>query len=142
MSTTPPPPSPRRTPTTRHVGFPLRLDARGRTALVDDEEYLAGLVEQVLFTAPGERVDRPEFGSGVGRLVFAPAGDALAESTQALVQGALQRWLGDLVRVEEVRVTATDTRLDVRVTYLPLHATGPEQSRTLTVGGPAHGRTP
>ncbi len=95
---------PRRASAPRHVGFPLRLDIRGRTALVDDETYLRGLVEQVLFTASGERVNRPDFGSGVGRLVFAPSGDALAQSTQALVQGALQSQLGDLLRVESVQV--------------------------------------
>lgn len=128
-------PTPLRKYAARHVGFPLRLDPRGLTALVDDEAYLRGLVEQVLFTAPGERVNRPEFGSGVGRLVFAPTDDALAESTQALVHGALQRWLGDLLRVESVRVTSVDARLDVVVEYLPLNATSAEQRRTLTVSG-------
>ncbi|MFV2144638.1 MULTISPECIES: GPW/gp25 family protein [Isoptericola] len=137
MSPSAPPPSPRRVRAARHVAFPLRMDAGGRTDVVDDEAYLSGLVEQVLFTAPGERVNRPDFGSGVGRLVFAPSDDALASSTQALVQGALQRWLGDLIRVEEVHVTSVDARLEVLVTYLPLYATGPEQSRTLSVGGPA-----
>lgn len=126
---------PRRASAPRHVGFPLRLDTRGRAALVDDETYLSGLVEQVLFTAPGERVNRPDFGSGVGRLVFAPSGDALAQSTQALVQGALQGQLGDLLRVENVQVTAVDSRLEVTVTYLPLTATGPEQRRTVSVTG-------
>jgi phage baseplate assembly protein W len=130
--------SPRRARVPRHVGFPLRLDAGGRTARVVDDDYLRGLVEQVLFTTPGERVNRPDLGSGIGQLVFAPGGDALAQSTQALVQGALQRWVGDLVRVEEVRVTATGSRLEVVVAYLPLLATGPEQRRTVTVtgGGP------
>lgn len=126
---------PRRASAPRHVGFPLRLDTRGRTGLVDDETYLSGLVEQVLFTAPGERVNRPDFGSGVGRLVFAPSGDALAQSTQALVQGALQGQLGDLLRVESVQVTAVDSRLEVAVTYLPLAAMGPQQRRTVSVTG-------
>ena len=92
--------SPQRAYAPHHVGFPLRLDLRGRTTLADDEDYLKGLIEQVLFTGPGERVNRPDFGSGVARLVFAPSGDALAESTQALVHGALQQWLGELIRVE------------------------------------------
>ncbi|WP_418276919.1 GPW/gp25 family protein [Isoptericola jiangsuensis] len=128
---------PRRAWAPRHLAFPLHLDGRGRTALVDDDEYVRGLVEQVLFTAPGERVNRPDFGSGVGRLVFAPSDDALARSTQALVQGALQRWLGDLVRIEEVRVTAVDARLEVVVEYLPVTATGAEDRRSVTVEGGA-----
>ena len=119
----------------RHLAFPLRLDPRGRTALADDEDYLRGLVEQVLSTRPGERVNRPDFGSGVDRLVFAPTDDALAQSTQALVHGALQQWLGDLIRVENVSVTAVDSRLDVVVEYLPLRASDPDQRRVLRVTG-------
>ncbi|WP_309060097.1 GPW/gp25 family protein [Streptomyces sp.] len=101
-------------------GFPLRLDARGRLATVDDEEYLRGLVEAVLFTRPGERVNRPDFGSGVDRLVFAPSGDELAGATQSLVQAAVQQWLSDLLRVHEVRVEARDAVLDVTIRYTPL----------------------
>ena len=135
--------SPRRSNPPRHVAFPLRLDARGRTALVDDSVYVAGLVEQVLFTGPGERVNRPDFGSGVARLVFAPLDDALAETTRALVQGALQQWLADLVRVEDVQVTAVDSALEVVVVYAPLYASHPDQRRTVTVtGGPTAGVSP
>lgn len=125
---------PRRAQSPRHIAFPVRLDARGRTAM-SDEAYLKGLVEQVLFTAPGERVNRPDFGSGIGRLVFAPSGDALASATEAMVQGALQQWLGDLIRVEAVTVTAVDSRLDVVVEYSPLHAASAPQRRTITVSG-------
>ena len=117
----------------KHLGFPLRLDARGRTALVSEEDYLRGLIENVLFTRPGERVNRPDFGSGVDRLVFAATDDAVAHSTQALVHGALQQWLGDLIRVENVTVTAVDSTLEVVVEYLPLRASSAEQRRTLRV---------
>lgn len=126
---------PRRLRPPGRIAFPLRLDGRGRTALVDDEEYLGGLVEQVLFTAAGQRVNRPGFGSGVSALVFAPTDDALAHSTTALVQGALQQWLGDLIRVERVEVTSVESRLDVLVEYLPLRATDPSQRRTVRVRG-------
>ena len=118
-----------------HIGFPLRLDARGRTALADDEAYLRGLVEQVLFTRPGERVNRPDFGSGIDRLVFAPTGDEVAHTTQALVHAALQQWLGHLLRVEEVTVTARDAELEVTVVYSPLHAAVGDQRRVLQVSG-------
>lgn len=121
-----------------HLGFPLRLDTRGRTNVVDDGEYLRGLVEQVLFTRPGERVNRPELGSGVDRLVFAPTDDALASSTAALVHGALQQWLGDLLRVEDVTVRAHESTLEVTVVYAPLRAPDGER-QVLTVRGPAGG---
>ena len=125
---------------TVHVGFPLRLDARGRTALADPDTYLRGLVEQVLFTRPGERVNRPDLGSGVDALVFAPAGDELAGATQALVHGALQRHLGELVRVDRVEVTAVESTLEVTVVYAPLRAPAGDPPRVLRVAGGAGGR--
>ncbi|GLZ48200.1 hypothetical protein Acsp06_43850 [Actinomycetospora sp. NBRC 106375] len=117
-----------------HLGFPWCLDRRGRTTSLDVESYLRGLVEAVLFTRPGERLHRPEFGGGLDRLVFAPADDELSRSARALVHGSLQQWLGDLVRIEEVTVDSADSRLDVRVSYTPLDgAGGPGASRTVTV---------
>lgn len=118
-----------------HLRFPMGLDSRGRTALASDQEYLRGLVEQVLFTLPGERVNRPDFGSGVDQLVFAPADDALARSTQALVHGALQQWVGALIRVDEVTVESKDSVLEVTVVYTPLHAAGIDERRVLQVSG-------
>lgn len=116
-----------------HLGFPLRLDASGRTALADDERYLKGLVEQVLFTRPGERVNRPDLGSGVDALVFAPSGDELAGATRALVHGALQSHLGDLVRIDRVEVTAVDATLEVTVVYTPLRASAGDGPRAVQV---------
>jgi len=118
-----------------HLPFPLRLDARGRTTAVDNEVYLRGLVEQVLFTRPGERVNRPDFGSGIDRLVFAPSDDALSHSTGALVHGALQQWLGELIRVEKVEVRVREAVLDVTVVYTPLLASAASESRVLQVTG-------
>lgn len=122
--------------TARHLGLPLRLDGRGRSAEVDDEAYLRALVESVLFTRPGERVNRPEFGSGIGALVFAPAGDELAGTTRALIHGDLQRWLGDLMRVEDVTVEAVESTVSVTVAYTPLgEAAAGGPPRVTTVRG-------
>lgn len=118
-----------------HLAAPLALDGSGQTGLATEDAYLRGLIEHVLFTRPGERVMRPDFGSGVDALVFAPAGDELAQATKALVHGALQRFLGDLLRVEDVRVLAVDSTLEVTVTYLPLRAASDEPSRTVQVTG-------
>ncbi len=118
-----------------HVAAPLALDPQGRTALADEEAYVSALVEHVLFTRPGERVRRPDFGSGVDALVFAPAGDELAQTTRALVHAALQRFLGDLVRVEEVLVTARDALLDVTVRYRTLRTASDEPSQVVRVSG-------
>lgn len=101
------------------IGYPYRIDERGRTATADDERHLRDLVEQVLFTHPGERVHRPDFGCGLLALVFEPAGEALAETTRMTVQGALQRWLGERIQVERVTVEQQEGLLRVGVTYRP-----------------------
>ncbi|MHC1767286.1 MAG: GPW/gp25 family protein [Verrucomicrobiia bacterium] len=101
-----------------NVEFPYHFDARGRTAVADYEAHIRDLIEQVLFTAPGERVNRPDFGSGVLRLVFAPNSDQLAATTQYLVQGALQQYLGDLIQVDAVEVSNQDSILRVSLRYL------------------------
>ena len=101
-----------------HVAFPLRFDDRGRTAGADDDRHLRDLIEQVLLTAPGERVMRPSFGSGVLQLVFAGNSPELAAATQVLVQAALQQWLGDLIAVESVEVEAADATLSIQVRYV------------------------
>jgi phage baseplate assembly protein W len=99
------------------MDYPFHLDIRGQTAAIDQEDHVRDLIEQVLFTSPGERVNRPDFGSGVMQLVFAPNSDELATATQFLVQGALQKWLGDLIQVEAAEVESEDATLRVTVRY-------------------------
>jgi uncharacterized protein len=106
-----------------NVDFPYRVNGRGRTAEAEhDDAHLRDLIEQVLFTVPGERVNRPDFGCGLLQLVFAPDSAELAATLQVLVQGALQQWLGDLMRIEEVRADSSEATLSVQVRYTPLHS--------------------
>lgn len=119
-----------------NLRFPYQFDGRGRTAEAAEEAYIRGLVEQVLFTAPGERVMRPEFGSGLMQLVFAPNSPELAATTQFLVQGALQQWLGNLIALEGVEVEAIDATLRVTVRYV-IRRTQMEQVATFERGGGA-----
>jgi phage baseplate assembly protein W len=100
------------------IDHPLHIDTRGRTATADVDGHIRDLIEQVLFTAPGERVNRPTFGSGLMQLVFAPNSDELATATQFLVQGALQQWLGELIQVEAVQVSSIDSTLEVTIQFL------------------------
>jgi phage baseplate assembly protein W len=102
-----------------HIDYPFHVGPGGRTAGTDDDDYVRDLVEQVLFTAPGERVNRPTFGSGILRLVFEPGGAEVATATQFLVQAALQQWLADLVEVQAVQVDSEDSTLRVTVRYRP-----------------------
>jgi phage baseplate assembly protein W len=90
------------------IDFPYHIDGRGRTAVTSGDEHLRDLIEQVLFTTPGERVMRPTFGSGLLGLTFEPASTEVAASIQFLVQGALTQELGDLLTVSAVDVDAGD----------------------------------
>ena len=101
-----------------NLDYPLHFDGRGRTAQADDAAHIRHLIEQVLFTNPGERVNRPTFGSGLLQLVFAPSSDALAAATQLAVQASLQQWLGDLIQVDSVQVSTLDSTLRVTVQYI------------------------
>ena len=91
-----------------NADYPFHTSSLGRTALADEDKHIRNLIEQVLFTNPGERVMRPTFGSGLLQLVFAPNSPELAAATQLLVQGALQQWLGDRILVEAVQVESQD----------------------------------
>jgi phage baseplate assembly protein W len=93
------------------IAYPFHLDASGRVALTSEDDHIRDLIEQVLFTVPGERVNRPTFGSGLLQLVFAPA-------TEFLVQGALQQWLAEVIQVEGVNVAVEEGRLEVTVQYI------------------------
>lgn len=101
-----------------NLDYPFHFDGRGRTASTDDDDHIRDMIEQVLFTMPGERVNRPTFGSGILQLVFAPNSDALAAATQLSVQASLQQWLGDLIQVNEVSVENRDSRLEITVQYV------------------------
>ena len=101
----------------RYPDAPYGFDGRGRTATADEGGHLRDLIEAVLFTAPGERVNRPDFGCGLAALVFGPNSDELAAATQFLVAGALQQWLGDRIAVERVEVRSEDAALHVAVAY-------------------------
>src|SRR6266436_4720583 len=100
-----------------NVDFPYRFDARGRTAATTDDDHLRDLIEQVLFTTPGERVNRPNFGSGLLQLVFAANSDALVAATQIGIQGALQQWLGELIEVEDVSIEREESTLRITLQY-------------------------
>lgn len=104
-----------------HVFHPLHIDGRGLTATVAEEAHIRQMIEQVLFTNPGERVNRPDFGSGVMQLVFAPNSPELAAATESLIQAALQQWLSNVMRVEEVQVESEDAVLRISVHYTVLY---------------------
>ena len=104
-------------PNKMDLKFPYQFNNLGQTAETSYEEHIRTLIEQVLFTSPGERVNRPDFGSGLLKLVFEPNSTEMAATTQFLVQGSLQQWLGHLIEINAVQVNTIDSVLEVVVSY-------------------------
>ncbi len=99
--------------------FPLTIDSKGSTSTTQNEqEHIKQLVEQILFTIQGERVNRPTFGTGINHLVFEPNSDEIAIATQLLIQGALQQWMSDTIQVEAIDVKSEDATLNIVIQYI------------------------
>jgi uncharacterized protein len=101
-----------------NLAFPFRLDTAGRTVRCDTTEaHIRHMLEQLLLTRPGERVNRPEFGCGLGDLTFGPSSPEVAAAVGVTIGTAVTEFLGDLIRVLDLRVTALDSVLQVDLTY-------------------------
>jgi phage baseplate assembly protein W len=118
-----------------NIDFPFHVDDRGRVAGTTDTDHIRDLIEQFLFTNAGERVNRPDFGSGLLQLLFAPNSPELAAALQFTIQAGLQRWLGDLIDVESLEVTSHDSRLRIDLQY-SVKRTGESRSDTFERGIP------
>jgi phage baseplate assembly protein W len=114
-----------------NVAFPFRFDSRGQTASTDDKDHIRDMIHQLIFTNPGERVNRPDFGSGLLQLVFAPNSPELAATVQFTLQAAIQRWLGDVIEIRNLEVQASDSTLTVDLKYV-IRRTNEQQTVTLT----------
>jgi phage baseplate assembly protein W len=116
-----------------NIDFPFHFDSRGRTAVTDDADHIRDMVEQLLFTSPGERVNRPDFGSGLLQLVYAPNSPELAAALQFTIQAGLQRWLSDVIDVQGLQVISEDATLRVIVQYV-IRRTGEARQDTFVKG--------
>lgn len=103
-----------------NIDFPFHFDARGQTARADADDHIRDMIEQVLFTNPGERVNRPDFGSGLLQMVFAPNSPEIAAAVQFTVQASLQQWLGDVISIQALEVASEDSTLRVELNYIVL----------------------
>lgn len=118
-----------------NLAFPFSFDTTGRTAQATVADHVYDMIELILFTSPGERVNLPTFGSGTAQLIFAPDSDVLAAAQQQAIQAGLQQWLSDLIRVNSVTVVAEESTLQVTVVYT-LVANQQQQSQQFLYGGP------
>lgn len=114
-----------------NIDFPFHFDSRGRTASTDECGHIRDMIEQLIFTNPGERVNRPDFGSGLLQLIFAPNSPELAATVQFTLQAAIQRWLGDVIDLQDLDVRASDSTLAIDLQYV-IRRTNEQQTITLT----------
>ena len=101
----------------RHLDVPYALTGAKRTATTGEDDHVRDMIFNVLFTNPGERVNRPDFGCGLRTLIFAPASQAVAAATKVLVKGSLQKWLESEIEVADIEVEAIENRIVVTVAY-------------------------
>jgi len=116
-----------------NLQFPYGFSANGWTAQTAPATHIADMIEQLLLTSPGERVNRPTFGTGTAQLVFAGISDSLAAAQQQAIQASLQQWLSDLIKVQAVTVTAEDSTLSIVVQYIILQ-TQEQQTQQVSFG--------
>jgi phage baseplate assembly protein W len=117
------------------IAFPFQIDGHGRTAMAGYDDHVRDMILQLLFTSPGERVMRPDFGCGLLDLVFEPNSPELAATLQLSVQAALQRWLGDVIEIQALEIVSEDHVLRVHLVYVVL-ATGTQRADVFEVGMP------
>ena len=117
-----------------NIDYPFHFDQRGRTAATGDDDHIRDMIEQFLFTNAGERVNRPDFGSGLLQMVFAPNSPELAAALQFTIQAGLQRWLGDLIEVQALEVSSEDATLRVLIQYV-VRRTGERRRETFVSPG-------
>lgn len=115
-----------------NIAYPYQIAYNGRTAITDIEQHINDMIQQLLFTTPGERVNLPTFGSGLSQMVFAPNSASYAATYQALVQSALQQWLGNIIQVQSLQVSSEDSTLQLNLQYVVL-TTQQQQTQQFTL---------
>ena len=119
-----------------NIDHPFHFDALGPVATTDDDDHVRDMLEQLLLTSPGERVNRPDFGCGLLRQVFEPNNPELVAAVQFTVMSAIQRWLGDLIEPHAVEVLSEDSVLAVTVRFA-IRRTGERREELFRVGVPS-----
>jgi len=103
-----------------NIDYPFHFDQLGHTASTDYDDHIRDMIEQFLLTSAGERVNRPDFGSGLLQMVFAPNSPELAATLQFSAQAGLQQSLGDVIEIRNLEVTSEDATLRVELEYMVL----------------------
>jgi phage baseplate assembly protein W len=115
----------------RSLFFPFKISDLGVPMTAPRSQAIRHQLEQLLFTLPGERVNRPTFGCGVQRLVFGGCSPESAAAAEYVIRLNVQEFLADVVQVDAVKVSASpaDAALFVDILYTLLE-TGEERAET------------
>lgn len=124
-----------------HLAMPFNINRQGRVATVDEETHIREMIEQVLFTVEGERVNRPNFGAGVLQLIFSSLDPAMLTARRVAVQSSIQRWLGHAVHVTNVAFDIEGDQLRITVEYQILK-TGQVKREAYRISRGGGGQTP
>jgi hypothetical protein len=101
------------------IRYPFSID-KGFGTLAEEVEYsrhVDQMIRQVLFTNPGERINRPDFGCGIRSMVFAPNSEASANLSQVIINQSLEKWLGTIIEVNDVQVNNIEETLEIKIIY-------------------------
>lgn len=97
---------------------PLGADALGAVRLASAADDIRQAIRIILETTPGERVMRPDFGSGLHALVFEPMTATLDALVRHRVEEALVTWEP---RIDSITVAVTrdapNGRLLIEIAY-------------------------
>jgi hypothetical protein len=114
-----------------NIGYPFHFDSRGRTASTTNDDHIRDMLEQLLFTNAGERVNHPDFGSGIQQLIFGPTSPELAVALQYTLKAAIQRWMSDIIELQALEVVSQESTLSISIQYL-VRSTNEQQTAQLT----------
>ena len=100
--------------------FPVSINLNGGVSSSVLEENVRQSIFVILGTAPGERLQRPDFGCRIHDLMFAPNTDITAARAEVYCEEAIYKYEP---RVEKVVVRAAPNadqpnRLDIRIEYV------------------------
>jgi phage baseplate assembly protein W len=116
-----------------NIAFPFHIDASGRTATASDADHVRDMILLLLFTQPGERVMRPDFGTGLLQFVHAANSPEIASALKVTLQAALTKFLGDVIEIGALDVDSVDAELTVTLSYI-VRATGEARTDTFVRG--------
>lgn len=113
----------------------LQISPRGGIEMVEGNSAIRQAILMLLFTIPGERVMRPDYGCELHRLIFSPNDDTTAGLAIHYIRKAIEQWEPrvDIVLLDAGRDTESPERLNIRLVYR-VRATLHVEPLTIAVG--------